>query len=74
MRGCSHSASPMGNNVRKAMPNSPSILYSLIGDEPIVGHSNGYTGVDSIFSTKPLISSTSLCAFSGRATKEEGWE
>jgi len=56
------------------MSNSPYVLYSLIGDEPIAGHSNGCTGVDSIFSTKPLISLTSIHAFSGRVAKEEGWE
>ena len=39
IHGCNHSASPVGNNVGNAMSNNPSVLYSLMRQESIVGQS-----------------------------------
>ena len=35
IHGCNQSASPLGNNDGNAISNNPTVLYSLIGDEPM---------------------------------------
>ena len=53
------------------MSNRPSILYSLIGEEPICGHSNVVDDLLLLDSMNVLVASISLRMLGYRVAKEE---
>jgi hypothetical protein len=61
----------MGNNVGKAIVNNPSVLYSLIGDNPIGGHSIEFVVWEYGECKYLLISWSSVCALWIVATKDD---
>ena len=58
-------ATPAGNKVGNAIERRPSMLYSLIGERPIEGHSMEGVGFIEFDATKRQISSDSVREFWG---------
>ena len=61
----------MGKRVGNAMSNRPSVLYSLIGDRPIVGHSIVFDEKLFVVLTNALIFSSSHCVLGNLKAKED---
>lgn len=71
VRGWQGRASPVEKRAGKAMSNRPSVLYSLIGDRPIVGHSIVFDEKLSVVLTNALIFSSSHCVLGNLKEKED---